>query len=52
MILMISRISLNRLIEGGAAMFAAERRNHHRAIYGNTIASPLEIYTLRVLVVS
>lgn len=49
---MIRRISLNRLIEGGAAIFAADRRNHQRAIYGNTIARPLEMYTLRVLVVS
>lgn len=43
-------ISLNRLIEGGAAIFAAQRRNHHRAIYGEIIASPLEIKILRVFV--
>lgn len=42
-ILIMRRISLKRLMEGGAAIFAAERRNHHRAMYGKIIARPLEI---------
>jgi len=28
------RISLNKLIDGGADMFAAQARNHHRDIAG------------------
>jgi hypothetical protein len=49
-IAMIRRISLNRLIEGGAAILAALNRNHQRAIYGEIIASPFVMYNLRVLV--
>ncbi len=49
-ILMMRRISLNRLIEGGAAILAALRRNHHRAIYGEIMARPFVMYRLRVLV--
>ena len=45
-------ISLRRLMEGGAAMFAAHRRNHQRAMWGEIIISPLEIKILRVFVVS
>lgn len=51
-ILIISIISLKRLMEGGAAIFAAARRNHHRAIYGERVDKPLDKYRLRVLVVS
>ena len=40
---MIRIISLNRLIEGGAAMLAADRRNHHNARCGAIIARPFEM---------
>lgn len=49
---MSRRISLKRLMVGGAAMLVMERRNHHRAMNGEIMASPLEMYRLRVLVVS
>ena len=43
----MSMISASRLIEGGAAMFAAIRRNHHNAIAGNRGNSPLLMRSLR-----
>ena len=49
-VLVRRRISLKRLIEGGAAMLAALRRNHHSARWGASRASPFVIYRLRVLV--
>lgn len=45
-------ISLNRLIDGGAAMFAAANRNHHIVIVGAMVIKPLIRNRLRVLVVS
>lgn len=39
-ILVISVISANRLIKGGAAMLAAIIKNHHMAIVGEIISSP------------
>jgi len=48
----ISIISLRRLILGGAAMFAADRRNHRRVMKGKRFNSPFVIYILRVCVVS
>lgn len=41
MILLISRISLNKLIDGGAAMLQIHSRNHHNAIDGIICISPL-----------
>jgi hypothetical protein len=49
----VSRIiSPSRLIEGGAAIFAAENINHQKVIDGNSIIMPLVINMLRVCVVS
>lgn len=41
------RISLIRLIEGGAAMFAEIRINHHRDMAGKMFKSPLVRNSLR-----
>lgn len=46
------RISLNKLIDGGADMFAAQARNHHRDIAGNRASRPLVRNSLRVWVAS
>lgn len=46
------RISLIRFIEGGAAILAADERNHQRHIVGRSVRRPLERKSLRVLVVS
>jgi hypothetical protein len=43
----ISMISLNRLIEGGAAMFAPINKNHSRVRLGEVIRRPLVKITLR-----
>lgn len=48
----ISMISPIRLIEGGAAILQADRRNHHIAIVGNSIRIPLVMYILREPTVS
>lgn len=48
----ISMISLIRLIEGGAAIFLAVNRNHHRVIIGASTIKPLVRYRLRVCVIS
>lgn len=48
----ISIISLIRLIDGGAAMFAAERRNHNIVIDGKMFSIPLVKKILRVWVAS
>ena len=50
MILVRSIISDRRLIDGGAAIFAAENRNHHIVIVGNSIWRPLVRKRLRVCV--
>ena len=41
------RISLNRLIEGGAAIFAEIKINHHRDIEGKILRSPFVRKSLR-----
>ncbi len=51
-VLVISRISLSRLIEGGAAMLAHTKRNHHNEIIGIDVSNPLVRATLRVCVSS
>jgi len=51
-IAVISIISLRRLIEGGAAIFAAVNRNHHIDIIGVSAINPLVRNILRVCVIS
>lgn len=51
-IAVINIISLRRLIEGGAAIFAPVNRNHHKVIVGPTHISPFVRKMLRVLVIS
>lgn len=48
----IKVISLSRLIEGGAAIFAAVKRNHHIDIVGLIVISPFVKNILRVCVIS
>lgn len=48
----ISIISLRRLIEGGAAMFAHTIRNHHMDRMGQAASRPLVNAILRVCVYS
>lgn len=43
-----NRISLIKLIEGGAPIFQAANKNHHMEIVGHIINSPLVRYILRV----
>lgn len=43
-----SIISLSKLIEGGAAIFHAENRNHHIDRFGTIIRMPFVKYILRV----
>lgn len=43
-------ISLRRLIEGGAAILAAERRNHKNDSGGARVRRPLDKVILRVFV--
>ena len=45
---MIRRISLIRLILGGAAIFAQQNRNHHIDNIGNTVSNPFVNIILRV----
>lgn len=45
-------ISLIKLIDGGAAIFQAVKRNHHMVKVGQTVISPLVKYILRVCVSS
>lgn len=52
MIEVISIISLNKLIEGGAAILAAVNRNHHIVIIGATTINPFVRNILRVWVIS
>ncbi len=44
----ISMISLNRLIDGGAAIFALTNRNHHIDIIGSLTKIPLVRLMFRV----
>lgn len=46
--LVIRRISLIRLILGGAAMFVADMTNHNSVIVGKIFNIPLVMYILRV----
>lgn len=46
-ILLINKISLNRLIEGGAAILQIQSKNHHNAIEGIICISPLQSNILR-----
>lgn len=48
----MSRISLIRFMDGGAAMFAAVEINHQRDREGRRVSKPLERKRLRVFVVS
>ncbi len=48
----ISMISLSKLIDGGAAILAAVKRNHHMVMIGATVISPLVRNILRVWVIS
>lgn len=50
--LVIRRISLKRLSEGGAAMLAAVKINHHGAMEGAEVRRPLIRMILRVFVAS
>jgi hypothetical protein len=52
MILVIKTISLNKLIDGGAAMLHAEKINHHIDIVGRYINTPFDKNTLRVEIAS
>jgi hypothetical protein len=47
-----SIISLSKLIDGGAAIFHAENKNHHMEIVGPKATSPFVKYILRVCVIS
>jgi len=51
-VVVISVISLNKLIDGGAAIFAAVNRNHHIVIIGLITIRPLVRNILRVCVIS
>ena len=44
----INITSLIRLIDGGAAMFLAVNKNHHRVIKGARTIKPFVRYSLRV----
>jgi hypothetical protein len=46
-ILLIRRISLSKLIDGGAAILQTHNRNHHNAIEGIICRNPLQIRILR-----
>lgn len=48
----IKVISLSKLIDGGAAIFAAVNRNHHIVIIGLIVIKPLVKNILRVWVIS
>lgn len=49
---MINKISLSRLMDGGAAIFALTKRNHHIDIMGRLTRIPLVRAMLRVWVCS
>ena len=51
-VVVIRVISLNKLIDGGAAMFAAVNKNHHIVIMGLIVINPLVKNILRVCVIS
>jgi hypothetical protein len=48
----INIISLNKLIDGGAAMLLAVNKNHHMVRVGRRSIIPLVKYNLRVEVIS
>jgi hypothetical protein len=48
----ISMISLNKLIDGGAAIFAPIRRNQSNVRFGAVVRSPLVRIMLRVWFIS
>jgi len=48
----INIISLSKLIDGGAAIFAPVNKNHHKVIEGVTHINPFVRKMLRVLVIS
>jgi hypothetical protein len=48
----ISIISLNRLIDGGAAILIDVNKNHHRVIVGRNLIMPFIKNILRVCVIS
>jgi hypothetical protein len=45
-------ISLIKLIDGGEAIFTAQKRNHHMEMIGQSKSIPLLIISLRVFVFS
>lgn len=47
-----NKISLNKLIDGGAPMFHAANKNHHIDIVGHIISNPFVRYILRVCDIS
>jgi hypothetical protein len=47
-VVVIKVISLNRLIDGGAAIFAAVNKNHHIVIIGLIVINPFVKNILRV----
>jgi len=51
-VVVIKVISLNRLIDGGAAILAAVNRNHHIVIVGLIVINPFVRNILRVCVIS
>jgi len=51
-ILVRRRISLSKLRDGGAAMFAADSRNHQKVIEGNININPFDKNRLREFVAS
>lgn len=51
-VVVISVISLSRLIDGGAAILAAVNINHHIVIIGLIVINPLVRNILRVCVIS
>lgn len=52
MIAVNKMISLSKLIDGGAAIFQAEKINHHIVKIGSEVIIPLVRYMLRVWVIS
>jgi hypothetical protein len=51
-VVVIKVISLSKLIDGGAAIFAAVNINHHIVIIGLIVINPLVKNILRVCVIS
>lgn len=51
-VVVINMISLSRLMDGGAAIFAAVNKNHHIDIIGLIVIRPFVRNMLRVWVIS